>query len=191
MKTTFYLTKGLSFLLMACISLCASSCMKEMSESVSDEKVGLNGGFEQVKQNMPVNWLLYTQKTCGKGDFSITAENQNAAEGQRCLHMSVKSCSDEGGRFSPGISSEIKAEAGRSYRLSCKVRNSDCRFRIRLSGVSAFESAPGPELQSAESIQYWRELQLEYTMPEEMDRLRIEVNVLSPGEFWIDDIKLN
>ncbi len=167
------------------------SCMKEMSESIRDESAGLNGGFEKTKNNLPLNWLVYTQNTAGYGDFSILIDSINAIEGKQCLHFAVKDCSKEGGRFSPGISTEIKAQAGNTYKISCKIKNRGSAFCIRLSGVNAFEASPGPELCSSESIPEWREIELEYTLTENMEKLRLEVSVLSPGDFWIDHVKIH
>lgn len=166
------------------------SCMKEMSESVRDESAGLNGGFEKTKNNLPLNWLVYTQNTTGHGDFSILIDSINAAEGKRCLHFAVKDCSDKGGRFSPGISTEIKAQAGNTYKITCKIKNRDAAFCIRLSGVNAFEASVGPELRSSASIPEWRDIELKYTLAKDMEKLRLEVNVLSAGDFWIDDVKM-
>ncbi|MBL7902012.1 MAG: hypothetical protein JNK73_08460 [Bacteroidia bacterium] len=177
-------------LLFASSLLLLVSCMKEMSESISDESAGLNGGFEKTKNNLPLNWLVYTQKTTGYGDFSILIDSIKAAEGKRCLHFAVKDCSNTGGRFSPGISTEIKAQAGNTFKITCKIKNTGSAFCIRLSGVNAFEASAGPELRSSESIPEWREIELKYTLAKEMEKLRLEVNVLSAGDFWIDDLKV-
>jgi hypothetical protein len=166
------------------------SCMKEMSESIRDESAGLNGGFEKTKNNLPLNWLVYTQNTTGDGDFTILIDSVKAAEGKRCLHFAVIDCSNKGGRFSPGISTEIKAQAGNTYKITCKIKNQGAAFCIRLSGVNAFESSTGPELRSAETIPEWRDIELEYTPAKNMEKLRLEVNVLGAGDFWIDGIQI-
>jgi len=180
-----------NFVLFAAFTLVLSSCMKEMSESIHEESAGLNGGFERIKNDLPLNWLLYTQKTTGSGNFNILIDSSAAIEGTRCLHFAVKNCSNKGGRFSPGISTEIKAKTGSKYMVSCKIKNQGSAFCIRVAGVSAFESSAGPELRSTESIPEWREIILEYTLAKEMEKLRLEVNVLGPGDFWIDDIKID
>lgn len=166
------------------------SCMKEMSESIRDESAGLNGGFEKTKNNLPFNWLVYTQNTSGSGDFSILIDSINAIEGKRCLHFSVKECSNKGGRFSPGISTEVKANTGSTYRITCKIKNQGSNFCIQVSGVNAFESSAGPELSSAESIPEWREIELKYTLAKNMEKLRLEINVLSAGDFYIDALEI-
>jgi hypothetical protein len=167
------------------------SCMKEMSESIRDESAGLNGGFEKTKNNLPLNWLVYTQNTTGLGNFNILIDSISAAEGKRCLHLAVKDCSNTGGRFSPGISTEIKAKTGSTYKITCKIKNRGTSFCFRLSGVNAFEASAGPELRSSESFSEWREIELKYTLAENMEKLRLEINVLSAGDFWIDDVKIN
>lgn len=170
--------------------LLMNACMKEFSESVSDEKAGLNGGFEISKKGMPVNWLIYTQKTTGLGNFNILLDSSAAIEGKRCLHFSVKECSNKGGRFSPGISTEVKANTGSTYRITCKIKNQGSNFCIQVSGVNAFESSAGPELSSAESIPEWREIELKYTLAKNMEKLRLEINVLSAGDFYIDALEI-
>ncbi len=178
------------FVLFASFFLMLSSCMKEMSESIHDESAGLNGGFEKIKNNLPLNWLVYTQNTTGSGNFNILIDSTSAAEGKHCLHFAIKDCSNKGGRFSPGISTEIKAKTGNTYRITCKIKNRDSAFCLRVSGVNAFESSSGPELRSAESIPGWREIQLEYTLAKNMEKLRLEVNVLSAGDFWMDEVSI-
>jgi hypothetical protein len=36
----------------------------------------------------------------------------------------------------------------------------------------------------------WTQFEHTYTMPADFERLRIEVNVLNPGTFWIDNIEI-
>lgn len=49
----------------------------------------------------------------------------------------------------------------------------------------------GPSLQSGTSDSNWRQVEWQYQIPEDMDRLRLELNVLSPGSLWIDDVKVS
>ena len=57
-------------------------------------------------------------------------------------------------------------------------------------GVSAFEGEYETIVEASDAIADWRYYERSYTLPAEFDRLRLEVNVLSPGTFWIDDITI-
>lgn len=172
------------------VTLTLIACMKEFSESVHDEKAGLNGSFEISKNQQPVNWLLYTQKTTGEGNFRLTLDKTFARSGQQSLRFDVLACSDEGGWKSPGISQEIPARAGEQYVLKAWIKNQGSEFVIRFNGVSAFEKSRGVELRSGENNSDWQNLELSVQVPENMDRLRVELNLLKPGTFWIDDIDI-
>lgn len=174
----------------ALLTLTTSACMKEFSETVQDEKAGLNGSFEIGKNGKPVNWLLYTQKTTGSGNFSLMLDQNISKDGKQSLRFDVSECSAEGGWKSPGLSQELKAEPSADYVLRCWVKNQGSEFSIRFNGVSAFEKSDGPELRSAESHQDWQKIELHYKMPENMERLRMELNLLKPGTFWIDGIEI-
>lgn len=168
----------------------ALSCGKPLSESIINPKAGWNGSFEIVKEGLPVNWLVYTQKTIGKGDFDIKVDNNNFKSGKQSLLFMVRECSNKGGRFSPGIAQEIEVQSNKEYRLSFWVRNHSATFSIQLNGVNAFHQNDGPEIKSSEEIQNWRQYEMKYSVPNDMKRLRFSVSLLSPGEFWIDDIQL-
>ncbi|MDI9320245.1 MAG: carbohydrate binding domain-containing protein [Phycisphaerales bacterium] len=161
-----------------------------MSESIENKEIGFNGSFELTKNNLPLNWLVNTVKTTGDGDFSILVDDANAKEGKQSLHFSVLKCSEKGGRFSPGIAQEIPAQAGQSYKLSFWVKNQASTFSITINGVNALEQQEGASIKSADTINEWKMYEMSYTMDTPMKRLRLIVAVLSPGNFWIDDIRV-
>jgi len=47
-------------------------------------------------------------------------------------------------------------------------------------------------VKSSEKIDAWKYLKFNYIMPteEKFNRLRFVLNVLRPGSFWVDDIKI-
>jgi hypothetical protein len=177
----------LSFLLLTSLSL--TSCIL-FSESVNKESAGLNGGFETTEKGLAVNWLIYTKKTTGFGDFEIITDTSAFKEGKQSLKFQVMSCSDKGDRFSPGIAQEIEAKAGEIYKVSFWIKNSGCRFYYKIRGVSAKQGVEVPMLINAEKIDDWKLIENQYTIPQGMNRLRFELNVLSPGNFWIDDVNI-
>jgi len=174
------------------IAFCLSfiSCMREMSESSMDPIVDYNGSFEEIKESLPINWLVYTSKTAGAGDFSITADTSTYADGNQSLKFLVNNCSPLGGWRSPGIAQEIPVTAGDTYHLSFFLKNEGTAFSVKISSVTAFEGVEGPSFQSSESINEWKKYEYVYQIPANMKRLRFEVNVLSEGVFWIDKVEI-
>ena len=61
-------------------------------------------------------------------------------------------------------------------------------YKIR--GVSAKTGIEIPMQISNEVANDWKLVETTYTIPTQMNRLRFELNVLSPGSFWIDDVKI-
>ncbi len=167
-----------------------TGCMLQMSESVADPGLGLNGGFEHVKKDLPVNWLVYTPKTTGEGDFDLSYDRSDFKEGQQSLKYTVRNCSSKGGRFSPGIAQEIPVKPGEEYLVSFWIKNKGADYSVNISAVNAVHMSKGPQLRSSANTDEWQHISYHYTIPEEMERMRIEVNVLAAGTFWIDDVKV-
>lgn len=164
---------------------------EKMSESVIDESVGINGGFEVTRDGLPVNWLVYTPATVPTGDYDFVIDTIVYKEGRQSLKFVVRECAPTGGWYSPGFSKEYEATAGVTYLIGLWVRNEGSLFRAKVGGVSAFEGDYETIVEAGDSIPEWRQYEHLYTMPEEFDRLRLEVNVLSQGTFWIDDITIS
>ena len=167
-----------------------TGCMKQMSESVIDTNAGVNGGFEITQNEMPVNWQFYTQKTTGKGKFIIELDKKNFKEGKQSLKFSVADCSSEGGRFSPGLAQEIPAKEGDEFTVKFWVKNSESQFLVKINGVNATESDNGINFKSSDNSDDWKQLKFKYTIPKEMNRLRTEINIIKPGNFWIDNFEI-
>jgi len=162
----------------------------QYSESVMDTDVGFNGSFEHVKSGLPINWLVYTPKTVPTGDFELIIDSTDSKEGSQSLHFLVRECSPDGGWHSPGFCKEIDGVKGEHYMVSFWVKNSGSRFFIRVGGVSAFEGQYDTIVESSETIETWRLFEYEYVMSQDMERIRIEISILQPGSFWIDDLKI-
>lgn len=167
-----------------------SSC-RALSESVIDPSAGLNGGFEIVDSGLPVNWLVYTPRTVPTGDFDLVVDTLQYKGGNQSLMFHVRECSSAGGHRSPGISREYEAEAGEIYTLGFWVQNDGAEFRVRIGGVTAEKGEFETVVQTKETISTWRYYEHQYAMPSGFDRLRLVVNVLSPGTFWIDEISID
>lgn len=168
-----------------------TSCMQPMSESVADKDAGLNGGFESIQNGLPANWLIYTPKTTGMGDFVIEADSATFYEGTKSLKFDIKSCSDKGGRFSPGIACEMKATAGKTYKVSFRAKNKGVWFSAKVSAINATESVNGSSVLSKQDCEDWNSFSCEVAVPAGMNKLRFEINALRPGTLWLDDVEIN
>jgi hypothetical protein len=162
----------------------------QMSESVMDESQGINGSFEHAKNGIPYNWLLYTPNTVEKGDFDIFLDTLVFKDGRQSLKFSVRECSPAGGRRSPGLAKEFAAKPGEKYQVSFWYFNQGSEFIAKVRGVSAFKGDYGPVFKSDDTTDAWTEYACEYTIPEKMNALRLDINILQPGDFWIDDIRI-
>ncbi len=171
-------------------TFCITSC-SAFSEQVSDEEAGMNGGFEVDRDGLPVNWLCYTPETVGDDDFTIQIDDEEFKEGKQSLRFDLQKNYTKVGRFAPGITQEFAALNGTNYRISFWVKNTGSEFFIRTSAVSAHDQIVGPSLRSKEVIDTWKYFELEFSMHSGLPKLRFELNVLSKGSFWIDDIQIN
>jgi hypothetical protein len=165
----------------------------QMSEQVVDKTAGLNGSFEVSKNGLPVNWLMYTPNTIPDADFQILLDKEIFKEGKQSLKFDVKRCSSKGGLRSPGFTNEFfevgKYRGEGRYKLSLWVKNDGTEFVITAGGVSAMKGNMITLIKENEQIDDWKLLEYEIDVPK--DRwLRMELNILQPGTFWIDDIRI-
>ena len=165
----------------------------KMSEKVIDKTAGLNGSFEVSKNGLPVNWLMYTPNTVQDADFHIILDKEIFKEGKQSLKFDVERCSSTGGWKSPGFTNEF-FEIGRyqgegRYKLNFWVKNAGTEFSITAGGVAAKEGNMTTLIREHEQIDDWKLLEYEIDVPK--DRwLRMQLNILQPGTFWIDDIRI-
>ncbi len=174
------------------LTILSWSC-SEMSEKITDHAAGLNGGFEFFKKGLPVNWLMYTPHTVPNADFSIEPDQAIAKEGKQSLKFDVKNCDSTGGWLSPGFSSEFKEvgqyEGEATYQLSFWIKNDGAKFRVSAGGVTATEGEMKPLLVKQETLHDWEFNSFEISIGVGQ-HLKMELNILSPGVFWIDDIQI-
>lgn len=164
------------------------SCSTQMSESKINPTIDNNGNFEFVKENLPINWLVYTPKTVKNGDFKIAFDQADFKSGKQSLRFDVKNCSAERGWYSPGIAQEIPAKSGEEFNISFWVKNTGSDFSFNIGGVSAFGRGETKLIKATNKTGEWIEYKTNYKMPEETTKLRLEFNVLQAGTVWIDDV---
>jgi len=165
------------------------SCTR-MSKQIRDKTAGTNGSFEITKSGLPVNWLFYTPETVPKGDFDIIIDTTEYKDGKQSLKFLVRECSPVGGWWSPGFCNEYKALPGEIFRISFWIKNNGTDYQIRIGGVSVTTGKYDTIVRSKEPSETWQYYEYYYTIPENMKAIRFEMNILQPGTFWIDDIKI-
>ena len=175
----------ISLLLLNLMTAC-----KQFSEEIRDPEAGMNGGFEISKNGLPVNWLMYTPKTVPDSKFEIVLDTREFKEGKQSLRFDVQDCTSMGGWGSPGFTNQYDADQESTYDLSFWIKNDGSEFRIMAGGVSAMNGDMKTLLQTREQIDDWTRYAYEIPIAKEYDQLRIELNILQPGKFWIDDIKI-
>ena len=60
-----------------------------------------------------------------------------------------------------------------------------------MTSVNAFNASEGPQLRFSETIREWRKFEYRHTIPATMEKLRFELNLLKPGTFWLDDVRID
>jgi len=183
-KLSFLLTLSLLFLLVGCFG--------QMIELEKDKSAGLNGGFEVFRNGLPVNWIMYGPKTVKNADFKIAPDKKIYKEGKQSLRFDVAMCSSTGG-VSPGFTNEF-FESGRfegegRYKLSFWVKNEGSTFEISAGGVSAKQGNMKTLIKEKEQISDWKFFEYQIDIPKD-NWLRMELKILQPGIFWIDDIQI-
>ena len=192
MKSTIYRICITVLIIITIAVVLPHGCGMKMSEVVRDNTAGINGSFEVVKSGLPVNWLIYSPATIPSGDYDLVIDTTEYKDGKQSLKFLVRNCSATGGWYSPGICNEYEAVPGETYNISFWIMNDGCEFFIRIGGVSAFDGQYETIVKSKETIGTWKRLEYSYTMPvdRKFSRIRFEMNILKPGSFWIDDIKI-
>jgi hypothetical protein len=188
-STKFILSSIVIFLGIAFISF-QLGCLHPMSESEIDKSKGLNGSFESFKNGLPINWLVYTSQSTSTGQFKIEADTVNKKAGHQSLYFQVEKCSNRGGHYSPGIAQEIEVKAGTTYHIQCWVKQFHSNCRLTLSSVDVKHASSIQTIECTNQNNDWNLIEFDYQIPQNMNRLRFEFNVLSPGECWIDDVQV-
>ena len=172
------------------LSILPSLGCAKMSESIVDESAGLNGGFEQTRSGLPVNWLVYSPSTIPTGSYELIFDRAEFKEGEQSLRFLVHECSAAGGWHSPGIAREYPAMPGESYLISFWIKNEGCDYLVTAGGVAAktarLETVDSPK----ETTGSWKLVEYPITVPQQYNKIRFELSIRSPGSLWIDDLKI-
>lgn len=172
-------------------AIAALGChQKSMSVTLQNHNAGDNNSFEYSQNGLPVNWQLYTAATVRSGDFDILLDTISPKDGKQSLKFVVRACDSTGGWHSPGIAKQFAAQAGETYRIRLWLKNNGGHFSVNISGISATTSQSEAIIDTAVVLNNWTLLEHTYVIPKKMNGLRFELNVLSKGILWIDDIEI-
>lgn len=187
MKTTAL--KQLIFLL-SLLSLLVSGC-NPYTIMIKGDNNKMNGSFETVKENLPVNWYYYSPDKVPNSDFDIISDTIVFTEGKKSIQFFVRKCESAGGWHSPGFFQDFNALHNETYTVSFRVINKGCEFKITLQ--SSEEGKGGPYetvLQTKDTISEWKYFEFHFKTAPTIDMIRFEANILSPGIIWFDDVKI-
>jgi hypothetical protein len=178
----FLILAGLNILIML------SGC-SPYSTQIRGNDDSMNSGFEIVKKGLPVNWYFYTPDKVPESDFNIVVDTVNYKEGKQSLKFVVRKCTGIGGWKSPGFFEDFSAKTGETYKVSFWMMNQGCHFQVRI-GSSEYMVGSHEEtiIASKDNIDEWKYFEYNFTV--HYDRIRFEVNILSPGSIWFDDISI-
>jgi hypothetical protein len=136
-------------------------------------------------------YVVYTPRTIPTGDYRLVIDTTEFKGGKQSLKFAVRSCASDGGWRSPGLSKELDAAPGTTYRIGFWVKSDGAEFVARVGGVTAKKGQYETIVKTGDTVTTWRHYEHDYTMPAGFDRLRLEVNVVRPGSFWIDDVTVS
>lgn len=180
---TLFLFSMLLLLLLGC---------KPGSMAIKGDNCKMNGNFEIIKNGLPVNWNYYTSETARDGgDFKIISDSSIFRAGKKSLNFQINSCSSIGGVYSPGFFKEFKVKPGDKYKVSIWVINKGCKFMVDLeTGMKGNPGIIENLVNTQENFPQWKYFECDINIPSANDNLRFEVNILSPGTIWFDDVRI-
>lgn len=162
---------------------------QQFNENETNESAGLNGGFEISSNNLPVNWLMYTPNTVPNAEFEIILDKTDFKEGTQSLRFDVNSCSSTGGWHSPGFANQFPDIGDGIYKLSFWIKNRGTKFQVSAGGVAPNEGNMRTLIKSDQQLEEWTFYEYTINVPKER-QLRMQLNILEPGIFWIDDVQI-
>jgi len=111
-------------------------------------------------------------------------------DGKQSLQFRVQDCRNTGGWLSPGFAQELPVKPQETYKITFWVKNHQSQFQIKISSTHGNKSHVGQLSRSNEEYTHWQEFSYEYTIPQGMDKLRLEANILKPGITSFDAISV-
>jgi hypothetical protein len=173
------------------VSLIILQGCNPMSIAIKGNDCKMNGSFETVNKGFPVNWRYYAPESVPNSDFSIISDSEIFKEGKRSLKFQIENCEAMGGWHSPGFFKEFKVVPGETYVVSFWIINKGCMFKAGVeTGMKGNPGISETVIQTTESFSEWKYVEQTIQIPATNDNIRFEVNILSAGSIWFDDIRI-
>lgn len=156
-----------------------------------DSSAGFNGSFEKIKHGLPLNWYFYTPEEYGKS-YKLIYDTVHVKEGKQSLKFEIQKTDTliiNKELMAPGMFGSIDAEIEKKYKVSFWIKNQGSEFNIAV-GNQFFMHFSENILKTNENFTDWTYFEYEYTIPESNPSIYFGLNFLSPGTFWIDDVRL-
>ena len=164
---------------------------KPMSITIKGDDCKMNGDFEIIEKGLPVNWTYYAPETVPNSEFKIICDSTLFNKGERSLKFQIDTCESVGGWLSPGFFKEFKVVPGETYKVSLWVINKSCKFKVKVeTGMKGNPGISETFIQTQEMFSEWKYFEHDIQIPMTNDNIRFEVNILSPGSIWFDDIRI-
>lgn len=179
-----------SILLFPSFLIMTLSC-NPYSTQIEGDNNYINGSFEIVKNNLPVNWHFYSQGKVPNSDFEFFSDDKEYKDGNKSLKFIVRKCESIGGWHSPGFFQDFIAVRNETYKVSFWVINNGCEFKIALQSSEKGKGGPYETvLQTKDTFREWKYFEFYFKTSPAIDMIRFEASILSPGIIWFDDIKI-
>ncbi len=176
------------FTILLLIAVVLSACIR-MSIIEKDKRAELNGSFEITRAGLPVNWYIYAPASYKKG-YDLIFDTIDAKEGKQSLKFLVSQVeSPHAGWRNPGFFGGFNATIGNQYNVSFWIKNSGCDFKVKVASEGNGMHSE-KIIRTSDTIHVWKYFEYKYTVPETFPNVRFEVNIFSPGSFWIDDVRI-
>jgi hypothetical protein len=173
------------------ISLLILNGCNPMSIAIKGSDCKMNGSFEIIKNDLPSNWHYYAPETVPNSDFTIISDTAIFKEGKRSLKFQINNCDPFDGWHSPGYFKEFKVVPGETYKVSLWVINKSCKFKVKVeTGMKGNPGISETFIQTQELFSEWKYFEHDIQIPVTNDNIRFEVNILSSGSIWFDDIRI-
>ena len=181
-------TKKIAWFILFLIILLKTACMFDTTIIEQDPSAGLNGSFEKTKHHLPLNWTIYAATDYQK-NYTLSYDTVFVKEGKQSLKFEIQKV-DPSTQLSrkPGFLGRIDATSGKKYKVSFWVKNKGCDFRVTV--YNAGNRNIEPIIRTNENFADWKYFEQIHEVSEKFPMLNFEVNIFSPGTFWIDDVRI-
>jgi len=170
--------------------LILSGC-KPLSEGIKGDDNKMNGGFEIVKNNLPVNWYFMSPEIIQSGDFSIILDTTEFKEGKQSLKFIIRKSPTDS--RSPGFFKGFNAMGGETYKISFWLKNKGSSLTIETVSQEYLKNRLGKRDTTIFidfDVPDWKYYEYYFKIPPEVKNIYFDVKIYKPGSVWFDDIQI-